>query len=251
MPPITVDETEAAGGEPARPHAALALEAREPQRATFPFAAARVVPVLQRSSKVGQAGRIGFFGVFAPPRRNSVLGPVPVLAQAVCRPVQVRGELVTFQTVRPLGLPLIHVRLHPRETPVVGEPLRTAVRPQRGFMLRVWIERELVCLDDRAHAVGSRAAHRAAASARRCAQRRPYSRAHIEVSTSTMSRTRSSSLTSSVLSTTRRRPVADSAASRCSVPNRANRSRCSTTIVDTFRSARSFRRLTRFSFSPG
>ncbi|COY43314.1 Uncharacterised protein [Mycobacterium tuberculosis] len=80
--------------------------------------------------------------------------------------------------------------------------------------------------------------------ARFCAARLPYSRAHIEVKISVMSRTRSSS-TSAESTTTSSRPWAASAASTYSEPNRQNRSRCSTTIrfTDGSRSsARNFRR---------
>jgi len=60
--------------------------------------------------------------------------------------------------------------------------------------------------------------------------RRQYSRAHIEVTTSIMSRTRSSAV-SPGSATTIRRSWAASAASRCSNPKRASRYQRSTTIT--------------------
>ena len=81
------------------------------------------------------------------------------------------------------------------------------------------------------------------------APRRPYRRAQKLVSTSTMSRTRSSVVSPSS-TTTMRRPWAANAAARYSTPNRASRSRCSTTIVVACGSASSRRSFARLPFSP-
>jgi hypothetical protein len=90
---------------------------------------------------------------------------------------------------------------------------------------------------------------RSAVSARLRAERRPYSRAQNEVSTSVMSRTRSSSL-SARSSTTRLRPLADSAASTSSTFIRPRRSLCSTTTVRTAGSASRRRSFARAPFVP-
>lgn len=70
-----------------------------------------------------------------------------------------------------------------------------------------------------------------ARSARRRAERRPYSRAQRLVSTSLMFRTRSSSSTSRSSSTTTPPPRDRNKASTISKPKRARRSRCSTTTM--------------------
>jgi hypothetical protein len=114
-------------------------------------------------------------------------------------------------------LALSQVRLHQREAPVEREPLRPAVRPQRGFLGGCRVECEPIRLHHRRghSATTSAVAHRRPASARRRADRRPYRRAHIDVHdlgsspapARVMSRTRSS-FTSSGFTTMIRRPVA-------------------------------------------
>ena len=125
--------------------------------------------------------------------------------------------------------------------------LRTHIHPPRqglatiGFrlprQLRAASESgHLRCLSAGTHsdhhqgAPGSRSIAVNARIARLRAPRRPYRRTHIDVKTSIMSRTKSSVL-SPGSATTIQRPCAESAACRCSTPNRANRSRCSTTIT--------------------
>ncbi len=95
----------------------------------------------------------------------------------------------------------------------------------------------------------SAAAASRALRARFLAERRPYRRAQNEVSTSTMSRTRSSSTLPSSR-TTRRRPDADKAASTSSTFIRPSRSLCSTTTVVTFGSASSRFAWERQPFTP-
>jgi hypothetical protein len=92
-------------------------------------------------------------------------------------------------------------------------------------------------------------AHRSAFNARFRADRRPYSRAQKLVSTSTMSRTRSS-VTPPSSTTTSRRPWADSAAPTNSAFRRARRSRCSTTTIVTVGSANRRRTLDRAPLVP-
>src|SRR5204863_505643 len=77
---------------------------------------------------------------------------------------------------------------------------------------------------------GHRLAAVSARMARFLAPRRPYSRDHIEVRTSIMSRTRSSAVSPGSATSTRLSAAA-SADSRYSTPERASRSRCSTTIT--------------------
>ncbi|SNQ49983.1 Uncharacterised protein (modular protein) [Frankia canadensis] len=100
---------------------------------------------------------------------------------------------------------------------------------QPGKLGVVRVKREPVRLH-RLHTGPSFVASTTARAARFAAARRPYSRAHIDVRISVMSRTRSSS-TSAGSTTSNSRPCAANTASTYSAPNRANRPRCSTTIA--------------------
>jgi hypothetical protein len=154
-------------------------------------------------------------------------------------------------------------RLHRR--PVALE-IRADVHPPRQSRLAVAVRfagqvqttgrcrhlpglRHRAHLDDHAAAPGSRLVAVIARIARFRAPRRPYSPAHIDVSTSIMSRTRSSVVSPGSV-TTIRRPCAASAASRCSTPKRANQSRCSTTMTFASGSDKMRRSLGRFALSP-
>ena len=135
-----------------------------------------------------------------PPRRHLGLRLVPHLTQPGQRPRQRRRQQLLGHTVRTLGRPLIHDRLHPGQRPVMGDAGRPGMREHGAFLTRGQVQSEPVRLN-RLHArsaspVGASIARRT----RSAAARRPYRRTHNEV--------------------------------------RANRSRCSATIVDTTGSRR-------------
>ena len=151
MPPVSIDETKTAGGEPARQPRPPALEPREPNHRTRAFPGAGVIPVAQRGREVGQAGRVRLFRVLRPPRRDRVLDLVPGLAQTEGRPRQARCQLRLATTVGAFSLPLGQVRLHQVQTPVERVTLPTTMRPQPPVLFGGGVEREPVRLDHRGH----------------------------------------------------------------------------------------------------
>src|ERR1019366_6599506 len=222
------------------------LEPGEPDGLAFPLAFAGVAPVPERAGELVEAGVERFLGALGPPRGVLVLGRVPILAQRVQRPRNRRGEVVSGDAVGLLRFPLPEVRLHAGECPVERHPRRPGMGSQRALLRRGRVHRQPVG-EDR-HCGSSCPSAATARAARFAAARRPYSRAHRDVRISVTSRTRSSS-TSDGSATASLRPCADSAASTYSAPNRANLSRCSTTITVTEGSRSSPRNLRRWPFS--
>ncbi len=96
---------------------------------------------------------------------------------------------------------LLKAILHQREPPVVRKPRRAARRCQRPLLFRRGIQREPVRLRDEHRAYAASAGATIARSARRFAEHPPYSPAHIDLSTSVISPTRSSSTSRSSITT--------------------------------------------------
>ena len=176
------------------------LEPREAHGRTSALAAARRRPGVQGAGQAVQAGVVGLLRVLRPPGRAVDLALVPSLAQRRQRPPQHRGQLILGDAVAAFGGPLIHHRLHQRQHVVVREPRRTSMRRQRPQLLRCGIERKSVCLRRptlRTSMLSSRnslsllgrrhRSHRSVPRPIAAVQARS-----LEVSTSTMSRTRSS-----------------------------------------------------------
>src|SRR6266508_202395 len=230
-----------AGGEPdPATVATTGLEPGEPDPTAGSVAVPGARPVLQCLYQVGDPAGVSLLGAGRPPRRDLILGLVPCPAEGRQRPRQRRDCRV--------GGAGIQISFDLRHRPVVGEPAG-AEMPQderpllRGGRLHLKPPAARdpavgnLVVRPPAHqgpvplaGSGGRLAQVTARMARLRAPRRPYNRAQKPVSTSIMSRTRSSPL-SPGSTTTSRRPCADSAASSCSTPKRASRSRCSTMIT--------------------
>jgi hypothetical protein len=162
-------------------------------------------------------------------------------------PWWVRGGRADTAGVGRFHLPLVHHRRHQRQAPVEREPLPAAVRPQRGFLGGCRVHREPIRPH---HRRGHCSTTSAAASARRRADRRPDRPAPIDARDLGSCPAPGRRSPHPGFTTMIRRPVTASAASRCSTPNRARRSRCSTTIPPTRGSARIFRSVARSPFTP-
>ncbi len=145
-------EPERSSGEPAAQPPAAALEPGEPHPATSAGTGARGRPVGQGGGEVGQPARVRLLAVLRPPRRPDILRLVPRAAQAPRRPSDRFGELVPGDAVTALGGPLLQVRADQGESPVVGEPLRAAVRPERLGLGVGRVQREQESPDHPTHA---------------------------------------------------------------------------------------------------
>jgi hypothetical protein len=145
-------EPEGAGGETAAQPPAAALEPGEPHPGTSTAPGARGRPVGQGGGEVDQPGRVRLLAVVRPPRCPGVLRLVPRAAQAVRRPVNGLGELVLADAVGALGGPLLHVRPHQGQSPVVSEPLRAAMGPERLGLGVGRVQREQESPDHPTHA---------------------------------------------------------------------------------------------------
>ncbi len=182
--------------------------------------------------------------------------------------VRVLGTCSLSESEHSVGAPRMELVFYEPEYPLLSEALGAEVRclcrvssfpVVKAELLRLWrpafwdLEPTHGVIFSRGciSAIGPTSffAHRSAFSARLRAPRRPYRRAQKDVSTSVMSRTRSSSTSPGSKASTRR-PSAESAASRCSKPKRASRSRCSTTMIAAVGSTRTLASLRRLSFIP-
>jgi hypothetical protein len=163
----------------ARPTAPVANRHEHPARlplnqGNLSFGPARVPrrdadQLRRRGREVRQTRGVRLFRVLTPPRRSLVFGPVPPLPQAVRRPRHRWGQLAGPNPGGGFRVALTQVRLHQRQAPVECEPLRPAVRPQRGFLGGCRVHSEPIRLHHRrGHCVTTSAvAHRTPASARR------------------------------------------------------------------------------------
>ena len=131
-----------------RRRAAAGLEPGEPDRPAGALAAPGVRPVLQRPRQGVQAGVERLLGALGPPRRHRR----PWRRSTPCAARQATSDSdgvssSSGHAVGALGGPLAHVRLDPRQCPVVRDPRRPGMREHGALLRRGQVQGEPVRLD--------------------------------------------------------------------------------------------------------